>query len=167
MNAALKRILIVAALIFLASPDAFAASTANSYIAPQTPNIGATKFLQGTDSPGTYKTIYTGAANGSKCFALFATTNDDSASHQLTIRITTGGNPYDATVYTFPVFGGPANLFNTSVNLMSSIVWPGLPTDVAGNSYIYLKSGDILGATFATALTATNQINFIAFCGDF
>ena len=36
-----------------------AAVTPNSDVTPQTPNNGKVQFLQGTDSAGTYKTLYT------------------------------------------------------------------------------------------------------------
>jgi len=50
---------------------------------------------------------------------------------------------------------------------MSTTNWPGLPRDGAGNPYIFLANGDLLEVTFASTLTNTDAIHFIAFCSDF
>ena len=65
----MKRIIFALCTVLLASP-AFAAVTANSVVTAQTPNRGVVQFLQGTDSAGTYKTLYTAGTNGSICFGL-------------------------------------------------------------------------------------------------
>lgn len=154
--------------LFLLIPVvAYSATTPNSFVTPQTPKVGATRFVQGTDTPGIYKTIYTGQTNGSKCFALLLNHNDQSATHLVTMRISSNSVDYDISTYTTVTGSAPANTFGTPVNLFSPTIWPGLPVDSQGNAYIYLQNGDALQATFATALTATNQINIVAYCGDF
>lgn len=155
---------LLAALLGVSS--ALAATTPNSLIAPQALNLGATNFIQGTDSAGTYKTIYTGGTNGSKCFALMLDSNDQAAAHQIVLRIVHSTVTYDIATYTTQI-GLAGSTFGPTANLMSATNWPGLPTDVSGNPYIYLVSGDTLRATFATALTAGNSINIVAMCGDF
>ena len=50
-----------------------AAVTPNSYVTPQTPNNGKVQFLQGTDSAGTDKTLYTGGLR----LALLRNMDDD------------------------------------------------------------------------------------------
>jgi hypothetical protein len=144
-----------------------AALTGNNYVVPQTPNIGAAQFVQGTDAAGTYKTIYTGATNGSKCFALMLNHDDQAVTHQVTIRIVHSATSYDIATYTTVLSAGASNTFGITANLMSLANWPGLATDVGGNSYIYLTNGDTLRATFATNLSSTDQINIIATCSDF
>jgi hypothetical protein len=52
-------------------------------------------------------------------------------------------------------------------NLLSSANWPGLPVDQYGNPYLQMVSGDTLQATFATALTSSDLINFVSSCSDF
>jgi hypothetical protein len=51
--------------------------------------------------------------------------------------------------------------------MMLSTVWPGLPTDMNGNPYLMLNSGDSLKATFATAITTSDQIDLHSLCADF
>jgi hypothetical protein len=159
----MKRILLLTA--FLCLP-AFAAVTPNSIVTPQTPNRGIVQFLQGTDSAGTYKTLYTAGSNGSKCFGMYITSNDPT-SHLITVQLVNGGVKYggtsNATGTTLPGFatGVP------SISIMSTTLWPGLPVDSDGNPYIILVSGDTLQATFATALTSTDFVNIVAQCADF
>ena len=54
-----------------------------------------------------------------------------------------------------------------AVNLMSAVVWPGLPIDGNGNPYLYLSASDLIQCTFATALTAATYLNVGAIVSDF
>ena len=153
----------IVALAFLVSP-AFALTATPVFV--QTPSIGNQTFIQGTDTAGTFKTIYTGGSNGSKCTALMAISNDNSASHLLTTEIVHSATTTPMASVTIPV-SGAANTYGATLNLMSAANWTGLPIDSDGNPYFYLASGDTLKATFATTLTSTNQINFMAVCADF
>ena len=51
----------------------------------QTPKVTTQNFVQGTDSAGTYKTLYTAGANGSKIVACMLTSTDGSATHVVTL----------------------------------------------------------------------------------
>lgn len=170
----MKRLLLasVAALGLLA--PALATTTPNSIITAQTPTRGVVQFLQGTDTAGNYKTLYTAGANGSKCFGLWETNNDASATHLVTVQVSssTTGHCSPAT----SCYGGAAvtsasnDGFANGVpakNLMSSTNWPGLPLDGNSNPFVYLKSGDTLEATFATALTSSDWLNLTSVCVDF
>lgn len=66
-----KKLILSLTLALLLMAPAHAATTPNSIITVQTPNRGIVQFLQGTDTAGTYKTIYTAGANGSKMTGLF------------------------------------------------------------------------------------------------
>jgi hypothetical protein len=158
--------LFLAALLFLCAAPAFAAVTANSVVTPQTPNRGIAQFLQGTDTAGTYKTLYTGATNGSKCSALWETNNDGSATHLVTVEIVNSAVKYGGVAVTSAVNDGYANAVPAK-NLMSATAWPGLPLDSDGNPFFFLASGDTLQATFATALTASTKISLVTVCADF
>lgn len=161
----MKRILLALATLF-AIGQSFGAVTANSVVTPQTPNRGIVQFLQGTDTAGTYKTLYTAGANGSKCFAMWSTNNDASATHLITIQIVNSAVKYGGTALTSISSAG----FLTAVpaqSLMTSTIWPGLPVDSDGNPYILIASGDTIQATFATALTAADVLNIVATCSDF
>lgn len=173
MNKVRKYLAIGALLAFgAASPwlvrAAYAAVTANSIITAQTPNRGVVQFLQGTDVALTYKTVYTAGANGSKCFGMWATNLDGSASHLLTVQIVNTAIKYGGAAVTLASNSGFATAV-PAVNVMSSTNWPGLPADGNGNPFFYMASGDTLQATFATAFTvvAGNNIGVVAVCVDF
>lgn len=152
-------------LIFLSGP-ACAAVTPNSVVTPQTPNRGVVQFLQGTDSAGTYKTIYTGGSNGSKCIAGWETNNDGSATHLITVEVVNGGVNYGGTAFTTISNDGYANA-TPSKSFIAAGQWVGLPIDSDGNSFIFLANGDTLKATFATALTSAKLINLEVTCADY
>lgn len=152
--------------ISLGISPALATVTANSIVTPQTPNRGIVQFLQGTDAAGTYKTIYTGGTNGSKCVGLWANTNDGSAGHLVTVQIKVSSVLYGGTAVTVPSNSGFAN-GTPAINMMSQANWPGLPVDSDGNPFFYLANGDLLQATFATNLTASDVLNLTAVCADF
>lgn len=144
----------------------YAAVTPNSAVTAQTPNRGIVQFLQGTDSAGTYKTLYTAGANGSLCKAIWETNNDGSATHLITLELVNSAVKYGGVAVTTASNDGYAN-GTPAKNLMSSTNWPGLPLDSDGNPFLFIASGDTLQATFATALTASDKINLTSVCADF
>jgi len=165
MRAKLKIAVLAGGLVAIATV-AYAAVTATPVFV-QTPNRGIVQFLQGTDSAGTYKTLYTGGANGSKCTGMYITSND-AAAHLVTIQLVNSSVKYGgmaiSTGTTTPGFasGAPA------ISAMAPVNWPGLPTDSDGNPYFYLAgTGDTIQATFGTGLTASTVINIVAICADF
>ena len=146
--------------------DAHAAPTSNAPIFPTAVNRGIVQFLQGTDSAGTYKTIYTAGSNGSIIKALWATTNDASLAHLVTCQIVNTAVSYGGTAVSIPISSGFAS-GAPPVNMMSFVNWPGLPLDSDGNPFLYLVSGDTLKCTFATGLTSSDVINLVAVASDF
>jgi len=161
--------LLAAALI--ATP-ALAATTPNSVVTPQTPNEGRVQFLQGTDTAGTYKTLYTASANGSVCFGMEMTNSEASTTHLVTIQIVNTAVKFGGTVITTVAGSGfaaatPSAQSITSVPAVAG-VWNTLPVDGNGNGYIQLVSGDTIQATFATAFVTTGAvINLRVACNDF
>jgi len=145
---------------------AFAAPTGNNVITAQTPNRGIVQFLQGTDSAGTYKTLYTAGANGSKCFGMITNNNDASATHLVTVQIVNATVKYGGVALTSVESAGYANATAPQA-MMTAALWPGLPVDSDGNPYLMLASGDTLQATFATNLTSTDLLNIVVTCSDF
>jgi hypothetical protein len=157
-------------LAFLASTaicsGAFATTTPNSFVTPQTPNRGVVRFLQGTDSPGVNKTLYTAGANGSRCYGMWMTTNDGTATHLVNIEHTTGVFATFGVAIT-TVLGAGSSAGVPAQALMTPSTWPGLPIDQYGNPYLQLNSGDGILALYSTALTAGTQINVYVSCEDF
>jgi hypothetical protein len=160
------RLLIWLVVFLFLGGSAMAAVTPNSIVTAQTPSRGIVQFLQPTDSAGTYKTLYTAGTNGSKCFGMWTTNNDPSATHLLTVQVVNGGVKFGGTALTTVSSAGFVNGTGAQV-LMSPAVWPGLPLDSDGNPFLALASGDTIQATFATALTATDLINLFVTCVDF
>jgi hypothetical protein len=160
------RLLALAALLALLGPVADAAVTANSIVTAQTPNRGIVQFLQGTDTAGTYKTLYTSGSNGSRCYGMVMNNNDGSATHLVTVQVVNTAVKYGGVALTTVSNAGFANA-TPPQSLMAPSVWPGLPMDSNGNPYLALASGDTIQATFATALTSTDLINIQVTCVDF
>ncbi len=132
----------------------------------QTPKLALVQFLQGTDNAGTYKTLYTGGSNGSKVIGMWENNNDPSATHLVTIQLVRSSVLYGGIAITTALNDGYANA-TPAKNLMSPSVWPGLPVDSDGNPYLLLQSGDLIQATFATAITSSDVINIAAIIADF
>lgn len=156
----------LALLAALFAAPAFATTTPNSIITAQTPNRGLVQFLEGTDTAGVYKTLYTAGANGSKCFAVWESNNDGSATHLVTLQIVSATVKYGGVAITTASNDGTA-ASTPAKNFISAAVWPGLPVDGNGNPYIFLASGDTLQATFATSLTSGKAVNLAATCVDY
>lgn len=142
------------------------AVTPNSVITLQAPKLDLLQFST-LDTAGTYKTLATGGANGTKITGLWAS-NADSTAHLLTVGINRNAGPnqpFAAT--TLPISAGIANGV-PPVNLLSASVWPGLPVDSDGNPYLLLQStADLLVATYTLAFVAAGLINLGTVRGDF
>jgi hypothetical protein len=143
-----------------------AATTPNSIITPQIINRGVVQFLQGTDSAGTYKTLYTSGSNGSRCYAMVMNNNDATTTHLITVQIVNATVKYGGTALTTVLSAGFVN-GTAPQPIMNPTNWPGLPVDQYGNSYIELVSGDTIQATFGTTLTTSDVINLYTSCSDF
>jgi hypothetical protein len=166
---------LVLSLLLLSLAQASGAAVSSTPVFVQTPKIGNVQFLQGTDSAGTYKTVYTGGTNGSKITGIFVTTNDATTSHLVTIQISSSTSAhcspntscYGGVAVTIPVSSGYVNAA-PAVNMMSAILWPGLPLDSDNNPYFMLPGNTYtIEATFATALTSTNWLNVVVVAADY
>jgi hypothetical protein len=145
--------LVATAIFCLIAWPSFSAVSFNQFVTPQTPTLGVATFVQGTDAAGTFKTVYTGATNGSKCVAMVENNADQTATHVIMIRIVhTAVNYVIATATT--TTSSATLVFGATLDLMAAANWAGLPRDAAGNPYVFLGNGDTLQATFNTALTA-------------
>jgi hypothetical protein len=146
------------ALVLLASPT-LAAVTPNSNVTPQTPTLGLAAS-NGTSAV----TLYTAGTNGSKCSAFTAANTSGSTAYPLAVSITRSATAYIQTTVNVPLSSG--NVAGVPpVNIMSPANWPGLPVDQTGSPYFYLKSGDTLTTTLATAAVTTVIQSVI--CADF
>ena len=92
--------------------------------------------------------------------------DDQSATHVVTTRIVHSATNVPIATFTTTISSG-TTIYGTTVDMMSVANWPGLPRDAMGNPFIFLAAADTLQVTFATALTASAQINIYAVCTDF
>lgn len=162
----MKRILVPSLLIaLLLGSGAQAAPTPNSVVTPQTISAGVVQFLQGVDTAGTYKTLYTAGLNGSILKGVVATSNDTAVAHVVTCQLVRSAVKYGGVAVNVPVNSGSINTA-VPVNLMSALNWVGLPIDSDGNPFLYLSSGDTLQCTYATALTGGTSVSLIAVAAD-
>jgi hypothetical protein len=154
----MRRLLLLALLGWGFCGVALAAVTPNSPVSPQTPHVYRQRFVT-ADAAGTYKTVVTGATNGTRCHALWIVT-DDTAAHQMTFRFTRAGLTYPGPVVV-------TSTTQTPVSVLNSTTWPGLANDSDGNSQLLLDVGDLLEVTYATTITAAKILGVHAECWDF
>lgn len=152
------------ALLLVGQPSADAIVSATP-VFPQAVGLGLAQFTSSDTPNSTTKTVYTAGANGSKCTAIIGSTTDASAAHQVTLDINRSATAYVVVAVTVAANSGSAN-GTPPVSFMSPGVWPGLSTDSDGNPFFYMKSGDIIEAQYATAITAAKLLNIIATCSD-
>ena len=172
----MKRHLLMLGVLALIIGLFVAAVTPNSIIAPQTPKYQQTAFVAGTDTAGTYKTAYTGGANGTKITGIFIGSTDTAVAHLFTVQMSVSTSAHCTPVNlscspgaaaTIPINSGIANAVPV-FNLLSPGIWPGLPRDSDGNPYLYLSgSSQTIEATYATALTASTIIVMNVVAADF
>lgn len=148
--------------MMLGPAAAFAAVTPNSAVTAQTPNRGLVQFLPAS-TPGNYSTLYTSGANGSRCNAFWVDNNDASATHIITCQLVNGGIKYGGFSLT-TVSPAGATSFNQA-SLMPATTIVGQDTDY--NPFLTLTSGDTIQCTYATAVTAAEQVDIHIQCGDF
>jgi hypothetical protein len=133
-----------------------------------TTDLAVQQFVQGTDAAGTYKTLYTGVAGGSRCVSVVAT-SEDEVDHVVRLQVTKGA--VNAILVAVPVLAG-AGVDGTvaQADLLSVALAPGLPDESDGNQWIHLEENDVLAVTYLTAFGASGSgetINVFATCANF
>lgn len=158
----LKRFLYTALVIAFGCGDALGATTANTFIAPQTPQRESVQFTS-SSTPGTYATAYTAGANGSVITALVESNTDNSATHVVNCSVFNAATQYISS--TAITTTSPASSSWNNIDIFAA--WTGLPKDQNGNSFLILVSGDTLQCTFATSITAAKFVVVTALGGDY
>jgi hypothetical protein len=166
----MKKFLLIAFSLALMAAPAWGASAP---IFPGSVRVTVTTFVQGTDTAGVYKTIFTGGASGSKVIGIYITNTDGTASHHMIAQYSNSTTDHCATATTC---GGGQQ---TTPDLNAGFVidtgandvideWNGLPQDSDGNKFIYVTDNtDTLEMTFETALTASTKISVVVMAVDF
>jgi hypothetical protein len=164
----MKKFLLVAfSLALMAAP----AWGADAPIFPGNIRVQTTSFVEGTDSAGTYKTVFTGAASGSKVLRVMVSTTDTVASHLINLQYSTSTSDHCATATTCAPMAtstpdlGAGYAVDTGLSTLDT---DAQPTDSDGNAFWFVNDDtDTLEVTFSTALTAGTRINIIVFAVDF
>lgn len=111
------------------------------------------------------KTLYTGAANGTKIDNILISSTDTS-NRDLVFYITSGGIDYQIATISCIANSGNTNAIYP-IGLFSHVAFNYLNFDPMGNHYMYLKSGDVLKVKSATTVTAAKAIQFTVQAGDY
>ena len=166
----MKKLLLGILLTFLLTINGYCAYTVNNTINPSSPDTQVQNFVQGTDSAGTYKTVFTpnttnSGSGGGRLYAIYESNNDPSATHLVSCELYISSAAYIFIATTTALTDGTANGVPPK-NLLSTV--PNLKVDSNGNSYLDLSSsGQVVKCTYATSLTSTDQINLIAVGSDY
>ena len=109
--------------------------------------------------------LFIAGPNGSKVFAIIATSTD-SIQHDVNISIVSALGSFPVTE--LGTASVPAGAGQTSAvppaNLLTAANFPGLPLDSDGNPYILLAANDKL---YSQIFNFTGTITYVAFGGDF
>ena len=156
----MKRALALLAVLLFA----FAARAATVPNFPGVPRNYMQSWVQGVDAVSTYKTIYQGGANGSKCSAVIVNNGDVTNSHGFALLIGMTSFSFVAATVTLPAGVGLLPSAPIAVNVLQSIP---LPIDSDGNAFIYLKPYDTLQGAYSGAFASGSSIVAMAICADF
>lgn len=120
-----------------------------------------------TDAAPTWDTIYTGGTNGSKVTALYVTSSDATA-HVVTCAVNKNGIRNASVALTTGTTKPGYAAGVSDVDFITAANWPGLPVDSDGNLFVWLSNNtDKVECRYATALTASTQLNIVAMGADF
>jgi hypothetical protein len=130
---------------------------------PSAVNLGVQKW-EAADTTTT-KTIFTAGASGSKVTGIWTASSDTANKiHQLYLQ--RGGVDYQLTSALLPLNGGfDSNGLLASVNMMTLMI--GLPVDNDGQTYMLLKSGDVIRGAMTTTVTAARAVTTYIVGADF
>lgn len=141
------------------------AMTPNSIITPQSIKTGGVAIVN-ADSTNK-KTLYTGAANGSKLESI-SITSTDTVARVLNIYHTIGGTDYFVGTVNVPITAGTDAAITAAVSVLeSNLMLPWIRYDSNGRGYLYLANGDILKFAAQVAVTAAKEIDIVCQGGDY
>jgi hypothetical protein len=170
----MKKFLITAVAALALLSIAPFAHAADAPIFPGSFRTAVTHFVEGTDVAGTYKTVFTGGANGSKVLSIIVTNTDTSATHVTTVAYSTSTSDHCATATTcaflqsYGMSLGAGLLDDVGATEFLGEGISGLPSDSDGERYIFVTDEtNTLEMTFATALTASSKISVTVIAVDF
>lgn len=113
----------------------------------------------------TPKLCFTAAADDSDVKAIIVVSNDTAAINLL-LYVTRGGTDYLLGTINIPVNSGATGAL-PSIDILSSILIPGLPVDNVGKQYLPLKTGDTLKVGCLVTMTASKTCWVSVFGQDY
>ena len=114
----------------------------------QTPKIVSIQMTASTSA----QPIFT-AGTAEKIVAVLVTSSEATLARVISLSYTRGGTTFTLTSASVPAKSGTDGV-TTTIDLLSSVLIPGLPIDNDGQRYFFLQNGDVLNATSSTAPTA-------------
>lgn len=141
--------------------------TGNNFVTPQTPKSYRYQ-LKNADGT-TAQAVMTGAANGTKIYAMWVCSTD-TVARDIQITILRGSRTDLQTTVTIPAGAGNVGIANSglaAVDMMSDANWPGLAKDRFGNRYFHLESTDTLQVNSVVSLASGKLISVNAIGADF
>lgn len=158
MNRRLRLLFYGSVLVVALHTQAFAAA-APSFC--PTVNRGLVQFLPAS-TPGNYSTLYTAAANGSRCNAFWVDNNDSANTHIITCQLVNATVKYGGYSLTTATSAGTTSFVLASLMPATTIV--GQDSDT--NPVIEMISGDSMQCTYATAVNTAQQVDIHIQCCD-
>lgn len=168
----LRRLFILFSLLI--ATIAWAATTPNSAISPQTVRLGRTQLVAATlyaiNAGGTAvtntQTLYTCGANGGMIKSILAAGNESVARDVTLFMIPASSKPYIITTVSIPITAGQISTA-PPVDMLSATNTPGLPVDGAGNRFLSCESGDTFAVGARATMTGSTIFTFLATGADF
>ena len=127
-----------------------------------TPKAGLAQIANADAS--NQKDVLTGGASGTKVTALMASSDDTSARVVQLSILRSAVNYVFGSVSVAAASGTDGS--TAAVDLLKSLLLPGLPLDADGKHYLFLESGDKLQVKSLATVTSTKLIHIAAVAAD-
>jgi len=109
--------------------------------------------------------VIVSSTNGTKIESIIATSND-TIDHALTISMNIGGVNYLMANVNIPANSGSI-VGTPPVNVLGNVAFSGLPSDPAGNRYIYVANNGSITVSSNSAISSNKVVNVIIQAADF
>jgi hypothetical protein len=129
----------------------------------QTPKWAPTTTFASTYTPNTVQTLYTAGASGSKLVSAVGLSTD-TVARVLQLWITRSATAYLIGSFSIPAASGNDGSTPTA-NLLG--LNAGMPRDNDGQVYLFMQSGDVLGASLTAAPAAGKFVYAWSMGADF
>lgn len=134
---------------------------------PVTQNFafGSAQFTN-SDSAATVKTVLTAGANDTIVKGLQAMSSETATARVIDILVNDGSADRWLGAVNVPLNSGFTGTV-AAVDLLASLLMPGLPIDASGKKCLPLKAGHVLKVRNQTQVASGKEVNVIAFAEDF